>query len=199
MKKKDYIILSLLVVALGLTACTLDRPTQKSNSNTEVTTESDAALADTTVDEVDSEKESEITESESDTNAETVEFNMTAELVDREQISAMGENVQFLGSTDSEYASSILLHVSEPVTDMGLWEVNMDLDSEGELIGTESYCVETLKSVTPESNVIVTLELPEIIPNMGIVLTDSKGITHRYCFGQSGKDGSLIMSAYEKM
>ena len=61
---------------------------------------------------------------------------------------------------------------------------------------TELYSLDTL---TPERPLLVQTSFPGDMPSIGVSYTDADGVTRYYSVSESGYDGSLILSGFQRI
>lgn len=89
----------------------------------------------------------------------------------------------------SPYQSQLLLSPFTPVSSFRV--VSLDYTETGTFhIGNELFYTDTL---TPEAPLLLSLELPELIPNTGILYTDSNGEEKLYSIAMSGLNGEPLL------
>ena len=93
----------------------------------------------------------------------------------------------------SEYRSEIILTPEVPLVDVSVVSLEYVADDQtaGFAVRSELFRVETL---TGEKPLILYLELPEIIPNVGVIYTDRTGETKTCTISWSGLDGSPLLT-----
>lgn len=105
---------------------------------------------------------------------------------------ALPKNTAELILSETEYSERIVLRPLVTVTDFRV--VSLEF-VEGE--GTYGFAVtEQLydaESLNPESALVLALELPEIIPNVGVIYKDRNGEEQFYAVEVSGLDGSVLL------
>ena len=98
----------------------------------------------------------------------------------------------YLALNETEYAEQIVLHPLVTVTDFRVVSIEMveAEDSFGFRVVEELY---NAASMGPETGVILLMELPETIPNVGVIYKDRNGEEKLYAVSWSGLDGSALL------
>ena len=98
----------------------------------------------------------------------------------------------YLVLNETEYAEQIVLHPLVTVTDFRV--VSLAFVENGENYGFQ--VMEQLyeaASMGPETGVLLLMELPELIPNVGVIYKDRNGDEQFYAVVYSGLDGSAML------
>ena len=98
----------------------------------------------------------------------------------------------YLVLNETEYAEQIVLHPLVTVTDFRVVSIEMveAEDSFGFRVVEELFGA---TSMGPETGVILLTELPELIPNVGVIYKDRNGEEQFYSVSWSGLDGSALL------
>lgn len=99
-------------------------------------------------------------------------------------------NYIMIGLSDSDFAANVKFSFSEEIEDFQFVEIDATVDDDGNLVinnVTPSYELGVLEA---DMSIIITLDLPEILPTSGIVFTDEDGNAHLLVLLVSGEDGS---------
>lgn len=94
--------------------------------------------------------------------------------------------------SDSDYAANVKFSFSEGIKNFQFVDVEATVDNDGEL---------AIISVDPayelgdldDMSVIIKLDLPEILPTNGIIITEKDGNAHFFVLLVSGEDGSPFL------
>lgn len=199
---KNRILYALIaVMALALALCMVGCSTTSKPNMGDATASSASGSTSTSVDTSTDTDVSAIDEGDASASVdigEDASLLLTADTLTRKEVDGYIDGTNpVLGDVDAEYCAHILLSVSQPVTDFKLWSLQSDIDEDGSL----TVCEETLKgstdSVTPEQTALINCELGEILPIVGISFTTEDGAVKHYYLSESGKDGSILLTAYE--
>lgn len=99
-------------------------------------------------------------------------------------------NYIMIGLSDSDFAANVKFSFSEEIEDFQFVEIDATVDDEGELVINKVTPSYELGVVEDDMSIIITLDLPEILPTSGIVFTDEDGNAHLLVLLVSGEDGS---------
>ena len=96
--------------------------------------------------------------------------------------------------SDEEPQVLVTFLASEPVTDFKVLSLTFEtVDDEGHAVfaSEEVYVQDAL---SPDRALVVGMTFFGDIPNNGISFTDAEGVSHMYAVGESGFDGSVMLS-----
>ena len=90
----------------------------------------------------------------------------------------------------------LVLTTDAPVTNFKVLGLEIkEVDNTGKPFFSEAVLY-TQEKLTPKRPLVLTLSFLGDIPNYGISYTDENGAIKRYAIGQSGEDGSLLLTEY---
>lgn len=90
---------------------------------------------------------------------------------------------------ESQYRSNVLLSAEVPVKDFKVFSLEYTESSSYHVV-KELF---SISSLTPEKALVLRMELPEIIPNIGITYSDRNGERKQYTIACSGLDGAPLL------
>ncbi len=94
---------------------------------------------------------------------------------------------------ESQYQSDVLLAAKVPVPDFRLVALEYVETADARYGFTVTEELFSVDCFVPEKPLLIHLELPETIPNVGIIYTDRQGETKLYSIAMSGRDGSTLL------
>lgn len=97
-------------------------------------------------------------------------------------------------ANQGEYAVKVLFSSSGNVRDFKVLDLTPQMKNDSLTYSVKELY--TLKTLTPERPLVVTMVFYGDIPNNGISYVDAKGKVRRFALGQSGNDGSLYLSEF---
>ena len=104
----------------------------------------------------------------------------------------LSPDMPYLVLSETEYTQQIVLHPLVTVTDFRVVSIEM-LETEGDFAFRVVKELFGAASMGPETGLVLFTELPEIIPNLGVIYKDRNG-QERFCsVSWSGLDGSALL------
>lgn len=102
----------------------------------------------------------------------------------------LSDDVPYLVLNESEYAQQVVLHPLVNIKDIRL--VSLSYVENGEDYGfrVQEQLYEAV-AMGPETGVVLLMEIPETIPNVGVIYKDRNGEEKLYAVTCSGLDGSV--------
>ncbi len=102
--------------------------------------------------------------------------------------------VCYQAEEDSPYLNAVCITPAVPLDELSFVSLLWDDASANVALGETVF---TAKDLSPSRPFVVKMTLPETIPAWGISFCDESGNTKVYAILQSGKDGSLLLSAID--
>lgn len=104
----------------------------------------------------------------------------------------LSPDIPCLVLSETEYTNQIILHPLVTVKDFRV--VSLSYVENGEDYGFQVLeLLYEAASMGPETGMILLVELPEIIPNVGVIYKDRNGEERLYAVMYSGLDGSVLL------
>lgn len=126
------------------------------------------------------------------TNVDLTKGTQDIDIFRRHPESVLSDDVPYLVLSETEYAQQIVLHPLATVTDFRL--VSLSFVENGEEYGFQVLeLLYEAASMGPETGVVLFMELPETIPNVGLIYKDRNGEEKLYAVSWSGLDGSALL------
>ena len=115
-----------------------------------------------------------------------------------ERFFAMFDEVANFVHDDGELSTEIAFRSTRDLQNFQFLSVALeDVNESGAYFtATELYSLDTL---TPERPLLVQTSFPGDMPSIGVSYTDADGVTRYYSVSESGYDGSLILSGFQRI
>ena len=101
--------------------------------------------------------------------------------------SVLSGDIPYLVLNETEYAQQVVLHPLVTIKDFQL--VSLEYGT-GFMVKERLYEAD---SMGPETGLVLLMEVPETIPNVGVIYKDRYGVEHLYSIAYSGLDGSVLL------
>ncbi|MGI6765889.1 MAG: hypothetical protein ACOX4R_01585 [Lentihominibacter sp.] len=95
--------------------------------------------------------------------------------------------------SDSSYSSDVLLTAEVPVKDFKVVSLEYKETDDDQFVFNVEKELFSVKTLVPEKPLVISTELPETIPNIGIEYSDRNGETKLYTISMSGLDGAPLL------
>ncbi|MCQ2532684.1 MAG: hypothetical protein MJ093_08270 [Saccharofermentans sp.] len=113
----------------------------------------------------------------------------TVSLMSEEDIENATNYVRYTYSF-SDFAANVVFSFSEDIDDFQFVAIEADVAEDGELIINDVAMQLGYGTIQMGTDVIITMDLPEVLPTSGITFTDVDGNAHLLVLLVSGEDGT---------
>lgn len=113
----------------------------------------------------------------------------TVSLISEEDIENATNYVRYTYSF-SDFAANVVFSFSEDIDDFQFVAIEADVAEDGELIINDVAMQLGYGNIQMGTDVIITMDLPEVLPTSGITFTDVDGNAHLLVLLVSGEDGT---------
>ena len=126
------------------------------------------------------------------TDVDVTKGTQDLDIYDRHPDASVSPDTPCLVLNETEYTQQVVLHPLVTIKDFRVVSLSYveNGDSYGFRVLEELYAS---ASMGPETGVVLFMEVPETIPNVGVIYKDRYGVERLYSIAYSGLDGSVLL------
>ena len=194
--KRTTVVLSILLIAtmLLVQACAPKSSNEPTETEPIATSTPELPPADTV--EETQEPETAPVETEEVEATEEAELEMPV-MVQRKEEVELSDYAEFVADS-SEHQMELVFSAKQSVEDFNFLALTFNESAEADKVSFHTEELYHMDRLDPDYPLVVQLTFLGTIPNYGISFKDASGQTRYFSVSESGKDGSLLLTEFEK-